>query len=251
MRLEIDTEARTLVHDGRSFDLYSPEGFDVLSRCWERVGWTQKYSYAFSWLGRPVIQLPEDLLRVQDVLFQTQPDVIVETGVAHGGSLIFYASICHALGKGRVIGIDVEIRPHNRSAIEQHALSRYITLIDGSSIDPVVVNQVQHTIEPTESTMIILDSDHSYAHVSKELEAYSRLVAPGGYVLVQDGVMHDLAFVPGAGEGWLTDNPAQAARDFVARHPEFVFDAPHPSFSESSVREYPTYWKNGWLKRIR
>ena len=104
-----------------------------------RVGWNQKYQYTFSWMGRPVIQLPEDMMRMQEVIYRLQPDLIVETGVAHGGSLIFYASLCKAIGKGRVVGIDIEIRPHNRMAIESHPLAGLITLIEGSSIAPEVV----------------------------------------------------------------------------------------------------------------
>src|SRR3954453_4055633 len=121
MRLTVDTDARTLTEETpagrRQLPLDCPEAFALLSREWVNVGWTQKYSYSFTWMGRPLIQLPEDVLRVQEVIFSVAPDVIVERGVAHGGSLIFYASLCKALGKGRVVGVDVEIRPHNREAI--------------------------------------------------------------------------------------------------------------------------------------
>ncbi len=126
MRLIIDSDARTLTHekDRESIEmpLYSTRAFELLSAEWVRVGWNQKYTYTFSWLGRPIIQLPSDLLRLQEVIFRLQPDVIVETGVAHGGSLVFHASLCSLIGRGRVIGIDVEIRPHNRAAIEAHPL---------------------------------------------------------------------------------------------------------------------------------
>src|SRR5712671_6532094 len=115
MKLTIDTEKRTLTHDEsgqpKPIDLYSKEAFEILSRHWLRVGWNQKYVYTFSWMGRPVIQLPEDMVRAQEVIYRIKPDVIIETGVAHGGSLIFYAGLCKAMGRGRVIGIDVEIRP--------------------------------------------------------------------------------------------------------------------------------------------
>jgi cephalosporin hydroxylase len=128
MKLMIDTTAQTLVQDTgteqHTIPLHSKAAFELLSQLWVQVGWSQKYSYTFSWMGRPIIQLPEDLVRVQEVIYQIKPDVIVETGVAHGGSLIFYASLCKALQKGRVIGVDIEIRPHNRAAIEQHILLR-------------------------------------------------------------------------------------------------------------------------------
>src|SRR5436309_16136321 len=130
MRLTVDTDARTVTEETeagrRVLPLDSPEAFGLLSRQWLAVGWTQKYSYSFTWLGRPLIQLPEDVLRIQEVIYRVQPDVIIETGVAHGGSLVFYASLCKAMGRGRVIGIDVEIRPHNRRALETHFLKDYI-----------------------------------------------------------------------------------------------------------------------------
>ncbi|HDS01576.1 MAG TPA: hydroxylase, partial [candidate division Zixibacteria bacterium] len=139
MKIILDTDTNLLIEENagdiKKYDLYSRESFELISRYWVKVGWSMKYPYTFSWLGRPVIQLPEDMIRVQEVLFKVQPDVIIETGVAHGGSLVFYASLCKALGKGRVIGIDIEIRPHNRSAIESHFLFPYITLIEGSSTD--------------------------------------------------------------------------------------------------------------------
>ena len=126
MKLIIDDVDRTLaVEDGDDVsvvDLYSKRAFELISTQWLRVGWNRKYTYTFSWLGRPVIQLPEDMIRAQEVIFRVKPDVIIETGVAHGGSLVYYASLCKAIGKGRVVGIDIEIRPHNRAAIEAHSL---------------------------------------------------------------------------------------------------------------------------------
>ena len=129
MRLEVDTERGRLAvsEDGGApveHDLWSPKGFAALSDLWVAVGWQQKYSYRFSWLGRPVIQLPEDLIRVQEIVVALRPDVIVETGIAHGGSLVFSASLCQLLGHGRVVGVDIEIRPHNRRALEEHSFAR-------------------------------------------------------------------------------------------------------------------------------
>ena len=217
MKLTIDTESRTLVsEDGatvRTLDLYSPEALAVLSRHWLRVAWSQKHSYTFSWLGRPMIQLPDDVLRLQEVIHRLQPDVIVETGVAHGGSLVFYASLCQSIGKGRVIGIDIEIRPHNRAAIDAHPLRPLITLVEGSSTDPRVLEQVAAAIRPGDRVMVLLDSKHSYDHVSEELRLYAGLVTPGSYLVVQDGIMQDLWDVPGGRPEWIHDNPARAATD--------------------------------------
>jgi cephalosporin hydroxylase len=253
MRLTIDTDARTLtVEDGgavQTHDLYTPEAFAAISRHWLRVGFSQKYVYRFSWLGRPVIQLPEDLVRIQETIALVQPDAIVETGVAHGGSLIFHATVCHALGRGRVIGVDVHIRPHNRAAIESHRLRPYITLLEGSSIDPAVFGTVKSLIADGERVLVILDSDHSYRHVSEELRLYSELVRPGSYVVVADGLPHDLWDVPQGRPEWREANAAQAAIDFVAGHPEFTIEPPAWPFNESALTEGPTYFHAGWLRR--
>ena len=152
------------------------EAFSVISKAWLRSGWDNKYVYSFAWMGRPVIQLPEDMLRIQEVIYQVKPDVLIETGIAHGGSLIFYASLFKAMGKGRVVGVDIEIRPHNRAAIEAHELSSYLTLIEGSSTAPDIVEQVKAQIKPGDTVMVVLDSCHSKEHVLGELEAYAPLV---------------------------------------------------------------------------
>ena len=157
IKFEYDETLGVIRYEDREFDLSDPEAFDLISRAWLRSGWDVKYVYGFSWLGRPVIQLPEDMLRIQEVIYDIKPDVIVETGVAHGGSLIFYASLCTAIGKGRVIGVDIEIRPHNRSAIEEHRLSPMITLVEGSSIDNQTVNSVREQIGASETVLVLLD----------------------------------------------------------------------------------------------
>src|SRR5581483_3363616 len=117
----------------------------------------QRYTYSFTWMGRPIIQLPEDMMRIQEVIYQVRPDVILETGVAHGGSLVFYASLCKVMGAGRVIGVDVEIRPHNRRAIEAHELAGHITLVEGDSIAPQTVREVTGLVRPGEKALLMLD----------------------------------------------------------------------------------------------
>lgn len=254
MRLIIDTDAGQLVEvDGgsrREMPLDSPEAFAVLSKQWLTVGWTQKYSYSFTWLGRPIIQLPEDVLRIQEVIYRVQPDVIVETGVAHGGSLVFYASLCKAMGKGRVIGIDVEIRPHNRRALEAHFLKEYITLIEGSSTSPEVVKAVRDAVRPGERVLVLLDSNHTKAHVLAELKAYAPLVSVGSYVVAADGVMADVAGRPGSRPGWEWDNPAEAAREFASAEPTFRLEEPPLLFNEGAVRQRVTYWPSAYLRRV-
>lgn len=254
MKLTVDSDTNTLtLADGdnlRTMPLYSDEAFGHLSRWWVKVGWNQKYPYTFSWLGRPIIQLPEDLLRIQEVIHSMRPDVIIETGVAHGGSLVFYASVCHAMGHGRVVGIDIEIRPHNREAIEAHALKKYITLVEGSSTAPEVLAKVRAEVQPGETVLVILDSNHSYGHVRAELDAYASLVSPGSYIVATDGVMHDLTDVPRGEPSWGSDNPMMAAANFVAAREDFVIETPEWAFNESELREGVTHWPGAWLRRI-
>ena len=253
MKLIIDTNAKTLhkEEDGNSFRyaLYSKVAFELLSHIWLKVGWNQKYPYTFSWLGRPIIQIPEDMLRTQEVIYRVQPDVIVETGIAHGGSLVFYASLCKAMGKGRVIGVDVEIRPHNRAAIQAHELFPYITLVEGSSVDPAIVQQVKSLVRPDETVIVFLDSSHTKQHVLAELEAYHGLVTPGSYIVATDGSMQDLADVPRGKPEWAWDNPAAAATEFVQKHPEFMIEQPAWPFNESGLSENVTHWPSAWLRR--
>jgi cephalosporin hydroxylase len=253
MKLIIDTDNRTLIaednHQRTVFELYSKAAFELISRFWLKVGWNQKYPYVFSWLGRPIIQIPEDIVRIQEVIYRVKPDVIVETGIAHGGSLILYASLCKAIGKGRVIGVDIEIRDYNRQAIESHELFSLITLIEGSSIAPDTVEHVKTLIQPDETVLVILDSNHSQRHVLNELEAYHSLVTPGSYIVATDGSMRDLYDVPRGKADWRWDNPVAAAIEFAQQHPEFMIEQPMWPFNESELSENITHWPDAWLRR--
>jgi cephalosporin hydroxylase len=254
MRLVIDTDTKTVTAEtpsGREeHPLDSPEAFKLISHEWLAVGWTQKYSYSFTWLGRPLIQLPEDVLRIQEVIHLVKPDVIVETGVAHGGSLIFYASLCKATGCGRVIGIDIEIRPQNRRAIEAHPLAEYISLIEGSSTHPAILERVRAAIKTDEKVLVILDSNHSKKHVLDELEAYSQLVTPNSYIVATDGIMEDLAGRPGSRPEWTWDNPQEAAREFAAHNTRFQLEEPVFLFNEGKITDRVTYWPSAYLRRL-
>ena len=233
----------------REYDIGTPEAFRILSRLWLRSGWDVKYVYTFSWLGRPIIQLPEDLIRLQEVIYRVKPDVIIETGVAHGGSLVFNASLCRSMEKGRVVGIDVEIRPHNRQAIESHELFPLITLIEGDSVAPQTVERAKAEVKPGESVMVLLDSNHSKAHVLAELNAYAGLVTRGSYIVAMDGIMEDVAGAPRTQPDWSWNNPRQAALEFVAMNPEFTIEEPAFLFNESHIEERVTYWPSAFLKR--
>ena len=254
MRIVIDTDTKQLTEElddrPRVLGLYSKEAFQLISHLWLRVGWNEKYPYTFSWMGRPVIQLPEDLIRIQEVIYELKPDVIIETGVAHGGSLVYYASICRAIGKGRVIGVDIEIRPQNRRAIEAHEMSGCITLVEGDSIDEAVVTKVRSLIKPDETVLVILDSCHTKQHVRAELEAYGGLVSVGSYIVATDGIMRDLHDVPRGEPAWIRDNPAAAAEEFVHEHQQFQMEQPAWPFNESHLTDSVTYWPAAWLRRV-
>ena len=255
MKWTVDTEAGLISRDGdgeaQTAPLYSTAGFEELSKLWLKVGWNEKYVYTFTWLGRPIIQLPDDMIRIQEVLHQVQPDVIVECGVAHGGSLIYYASLCKLAGGGRVVGIDIEIRPHNRAAIEAHPLASLITLIEGSSVAPETVAAAAAVIRPEERVLVILDSNHTRAHVRAELVAYAPLVSVDSYVVVMDGIMRLVADTPRGDREWEGDNPIAAVDEFVDEHPEFVIEQPPWPFNESELRSNVTHWPRGYLRRVR
>ena len=234
---------------GIRYNLGTEKAFKIISKAWLRSGWDNKYVYSFTWMGRPMIQLPEDMLRIQEVIYQVKPDVLIETGIAHGGSLIFYASLFKAMGKGRVIGIDIEIRPHNRREIQQHSLNEYLTLIEGSSVAPDIVETVKKQIQPGETVMVVLDSCHSKDHVMKELEAYAPLVTSGSYIVATDGIMHWLGNAPRTQEDWSWNNPKNAAEEFATYHSEFEHAQPKFTFNEGNIEEMITYWPCAWLKR--
>jgi cephalosporin hydroxylase len=255
MRLNIDLDEGQIdltSQDGvvRTLSLDEPESFEALSRVWLRVGWVLKYTYGFTWFGRPVIQLPEDLVRLQELIYELKPDVIVEIGVAHGGSVVFYASLCAALEHGHVVGVDVEIRPHNRTALESHPLRPWFTLVEGDSVAPPVVDRVRGLVGEGRA-LVVLDSAHTKAHVLAELNAYAPLVSVGSFVLVADGIMADLVGATGAGPDWEWNNPRAAVAEFVASRNDFVLEQPTFRFNEGSARSWVTHWPDGWLRRVR
>jgi len=254
MHIQIDTKTRQLsVTDGgaaRTLDLYGKEAFELISQLWLKTSWNQKYPYTFTWLGRPIIQHPEDMMRLQEAIYSLKPDVIIETGVAHGGSLVYSASLMKAMGKGRrVVGVDIEIRAHNRKAIEAHELAPMIRLVEGNSVAPEIVRQAAAEIRAGDTVLVILDSNHSREHVAAELEAYHALVTPGSYIVATDGIQRDVHDVPRGTPGWITDNPAQAAEDFAARHADFTIEAPAWRFNESTLDQNITAWPSAWLKK--
>lgn len=254
MQIVIDTKQKILKKntgkDEQQLDLYGKEAFELLSELWLKQSWNQKYSYTFSWMGRPIIQHPEDMLRLQEVIYRIKPSVIIETGVAHGGSLIYSASLLKAMGiKGRVIGVDIEIRPHNRLAIESHELAPFIQLVEGDSVAPQIVAIATKGISKDDNVLVILDSNHTKSHVLAELNAYHSFVTKGSYIVATDGLMQDLYDVPRGRAEWQHDNPVAAVKEFLSHHKEFQVEQPAWPFNESHLDKNITGWPSAWLRR--
>jgi cephalosporin hydroxylase len=205
-----------------------------------------QYSYNFSWMGRPIIQYPQDMIAMQELIWRVQPDLIIETGIAHGGSLIYYASLLELIGKGEVLGIDIDIRDHNRREVESHQMYKRITMLQGSSIDKSTVENVRKFTEGKNVIMVCLDSNHTHSHVRDELEFYAPFVTEGSYLVVFDTIVEDLPdnYLPG--RAWSRgDNPKTAMFEFLNHHPEFIIDKDIDNKLLISVAP------QGYLKRIK
>lgn len=204
-----------------------------------------RYSYNWTWFGRPIIQLPQDVMAMQMVLLQYQPDLVIETGIAHGGSLVFTASMLELLGRGRVLGIDIDIRSHNRAAIEAHPLAHRISMIQGSSIDPEVARQAAQFARSAKRVMVCLDSNHTADHVAKELELYAPLVTVGQHLVVFDTAVEDMPADAFPDRPWGPGNsPKTAVHQFLATHPSFAVD------QELERRLMFSVAPEGYLKRL-
>lgn len=207
--------------------IHGSEHLDALSREWLVEATRARYAHNFTWLGRPVVQLPQDLIAMQEIVYRVRPDLIVETGIAQGGSLIFYASLLElcAIDEGRVVGIDVDIRAHNRVAIEAHPMNRRITMLEGSSTDPAVVERVRALAADRARVLVALDSNHTHAHVLAELELYAPLVRAGSYLVVFDTAVADVPKDLFPDRPWGPgDNPRTAVQEFLRRNTRFEVD---------------------------
>ena len=205
------------------------------------------YIFNFSWLGRPVIQIPQDLFGMQEIIWAIKPDFIIETGIAHGGSLVFQASMLELIGKGKVIGIDIDIRKHNRAEIEKHPLYNRIVMIEGSSVSEDVVNQVKSSTKGATSIMVTLDSNHTHEHVLKELELYTPFVSVGSYCVVFDTAIEDLSReIPIIDRPWGPgNNPKTAVWEFLKTNDRFVID------KDMETKLLITAAPDGYLKCIK
>jgi cephalosporin hydroxylase len=206
-----------------------------------------QYSYNFSWMGRPIIQYPQDMIAMQEIIWQVKPDLVIETGIAHGGSLIYYASLLELLGKGEVLGIDIDIREHNRKEIEKHPMFKRIKMIQGSSISNEVIEQVKKYAEGKNSILVCLDSNHTHDHVLKELELYSPLVSLHSYIVAFDTIVEDLpeGYFSQARPWGLSNNPKTAVDEFLRENNNFEIDTSVDNKLLISVAP------GGYLKRVR
>ena len=221
--------------------------FRALTRDWFLRSCKHRYSYNFKWLGRPIIQYPQDVVALQEILWEVRPDLVIETGVAHGGSLILSASILELLGgNGQVVGIDIEIRRHNLEAIQNHALAKRLQLIEGSSIAPDVFERVRALAQNRSRVLVVLDSNHTYQHVREELRLYSALVRKGSYLIVFDTVVDDMPSAFFADRPWGPGNsPKTAVREFLAMNDRFVID------EDIQAKLAVTVAPDGYLKCIK
>lgn len=228
--------------------------FAELSKEWFEQSIKAEYSYNFEWLGRPLIQYPTDLVGMQEVFFKTKPDLVIETGIAHGGSLIFSASmmalmdICDGVSEiesaRHVIGVDIDIKPHNRRAIEEHPLFSRITLLEGSSVDQSLFSELSDIAKNYKRIMVILDSNHTHDHVLEELRMYSELVSIGNYCIVMDTVIETSPIAALADRPWTVgNNPMTAVKQFLAEGSNFAVD------KEIEYKLSVTVAPNGWLRR--
>lgn len=253
-KIEIDFDRKRLVVHGGSGDchehaLYSKDAFRHISSAWIKQEWALLHWQTFSWFGFPIWQLPEDIMRLQQVLFEIKPDVIIETGVNRGGSTVFFASICELLGKGRVISIDKHIPQELKDNIAALPFGERVELIRGDSVADKVLSQVAGLIEENNVVFVFLDSDHSYRHVLQELQSYSRFVTPGSYIVAADGVMGDLLDTPYGQRDWCRDNPAVAASAFVEKSASFILKPPR-CLQDVPAGDVLTYFRNGWIYRL-
>lgn len=213
------------------------------SREWLIAHWENKLSYEINWLGMPIIQTAEDMIIMQEIIFDVKPDFILEMGIAHGGSLIYYASLLKMLGRGRVIGVDIDIREHNKNLLEKHPMIDRIELIQASSVSKNTYNIIRRKIPQKAKVIVILDSNHEREHVLKEMELYSSLVSKNSYLVVCDTIASQLAGLRHSKEDFLTNNPMQAVNIFMKKNPgKFIID-------EKREKLFITYFPRGFLKK--
>jgi cephalosporin hydroxylase len=226
--------------------LGNDENLKIASREWIQNSGYHNYAYNFSWLGRPIIQLPQDIVAMQELIWEIKPDLIIETGIAHGGSLIFYASILELIGKGEILGIDIDIRQHNRIEIEKHTMFKRITMLEGSSITQEMKEKIYEFAKGKAKIMVVLDSNHTHNHVKEELKLYSPLVSIDSYLVVFDTIVEDLSEELFNDRPWgKGNNPKTAVWEFLKNNDNFEID------KSIENKLLITVAPDGYLKRVK
>ena len=243
--MSMDEEFRHEVQ--RNIDgLAADRDLQALSRVWVREVTPHRYAYNFRWMGRPIIQFPQDMIAMQEIIWSVSPDIIIETGIAHGGSLVYYASMLELIGHGRVIGVDIAIRPHNRAAIESHPMAKRIDLVEGSSTSKVVLQNVRQLSAGFNTAIVVLDSNHTHDHVLAELRAYAPFVSVGSYCVVMDTIIEDMPKTFFPDRAWsVGNNPKTAVKEYLQEDPRFQVDLEFPA------KLLITVAPDGYLKRVR
>lgn len=224
-------------------DKKDKEQLTKLGSQWVSLMAKNRIQYECEWFGVPIIQSAEDVLLMQEVIFKVKPDVILDIGIAHGGSAIFYSSMLELMGKGRVIAVDIDIRKHNRDVVEKHPFFDRIELIEGSSISEEMVNLIKSKIKPHETVLISLDSNHTRDHVLQELKMYWPMVPIGSYFIVFDTVTSDMAKTGAADASYIDNGPLEAVNIFLKENPHFEID-------KSYNKLYLSHCRDGFLKRV-
>ena len=235
-----EREKRILSYSNNAVLKEAAEKFNTASN-------SAQYSYNFSWMGRPIIQYPQDMIAMQEIIWNIKPDLIIETGIAHGGSLIYYASILELIGKGEVLGVDIDIREHNRKEIESHPMFKRIRMIQGSSVDKNIGEEISRFADGKKSVLVCLDSNHTHEHVLQELNQYAPLVSLNSYIVVFDTIVEDLP------EGYfsqkrpwgISNNPKTAVTEFLKKNENFIIDRSIDNKLLISVAP------SGYLKRVK
>lgn len=222
------------------------EKFKNISYQWLIESFKKKYEYNFNWFGRPIIQYPFDIIAIQELIWQVKPDLIIETGIAHGGSIIFSASILEILGHGEVLGIDIDIRQHNKDEIENHPMFKRITMLEGSSIGSEIIDEVDDIVTGKKNILVFLDSNHTHDHVLEELRLYSRYVSKDSYIVVFDTFVEDLPDEFSDNRPWgKGNNPKTAVWQFLENNDTFRID--ESIENKLMITSAP----DGFLKRVK
>ena len=223
------------------------EGLKAAAKAFNDASNSNQYSYNFYWMGRPIIQYPQDMIAMQEIIWEIKPDLIIETGIAHGGSLIYYASLLELIGNGEVLGIDIDIRAHNKAEIEKHPMYKRIKMIEGSAISEETLSQVKLAAEGKQKILVCLDSNHTHEHVLSELEMYAPFVSVGSYIVVFDTIVEDLPenYFNQKRPWGIGNNPKTAVYDFLKTNSDFIIDESIDNKLLISVAP------EGYLKRIK